>query len=196
MCNAWNHPDDCTCGFGGEGHLGRGGGGFGGGWWRFHRQPPEVDWAWRDSYAAPTTCPRCGERVYFVRHNGGCVWLDELGWPWPKHECFDDRPEPRWSADLRRLMDQRRRPVVEGTPDSERSVTGIVIEARRLKGQDPVEDELTVNFGREGVWVLRAESNGGAFFVGEIVVFLLESRTLIFSNGQVRTILGGQRRRF
>jgi len=22
MCNAWNHPPDCTCGWGGEGHLG------------------------------------------------------------------------------------------------------------------------------------------------------------------------------
>ena len=23
-----------------------------------------------------------------MRHNGGKVWIDELGWPWPKHECF------------------------------------------------------------------------------------------------------------
>tara|TARA_Y100001934_G_C11848619_1_gene538526 strand:+ start:390 stop:614 length:225 start_codon:yes stop_codon:yes gene_type:complete len=22
MCNAWNHPPGCTCGWGGEGHLG------------------------------------------------------------------------------------------------------------------------------------------------------------------------------
>jgi hypothetical protein len=23
-----------------------------------------------------------------VRHNGGSVWFDELGWPWPVHACF------------------------------------------------------------------------------------------------------------
>jgi hypothetical protein len=37
--------------------------------------------------------------VYFVRHNGGSVWFDSLGWPWEKHPCFD-KPEnkvpPRW----------------------------------------------------------------------------------------------------
>ncbi len=35
-----------------------------------------------------TKCPECGEEVYFVRHNGGTVWFDDLGQPWPKHPCF------------------------------------------------------------------------------------------------------------
>ena len=35
-------------------------------------------------------CCECDEEmVLFVEHNGGNVWLDELGWPWPKHGCFD-----------------------------------------------------------------------------------------------------------
>lgn len=41
-----------------------------------------------------TLCPNCTEQVYFVRHNGGCVWLDELGDPWPKHGCFIDDGQP------------------------------------------------------------------------------------------------------
>ena len=33
-----------------------------------------------------TDCPECGAEVYFIRHNGGSVWVDPpLGWPWPKH---------------------------------------------------------------------------------------------------------------
>lgn len=28
--------------------------------------------------------------MFFVRHNGGSVWFDELGWPWPVHPCFAD----------------------------------------------------------------------------------------------------------
>ena len=23
-------------------------------------------------------------------YRGGAVWFDEMGWPWPKHECFAD----------------------------------------------------------------------------------------------------------
>lgn len=43
-----------------------------------------------NDFCRSTTCPRCHRRTFFVRHNGGSVWLDELGWPWPKHPCFDD----------------------------------------------------------------------------------------------------------
>jgi len=34
-------------------------------------------------------CERCGQRTWFVRHNGGSFWVDELGPPWPKHPCYD-----------------------------------------------------------------------------------------------------------
>ena len=37
-----------------------------------------------------TTCPKCHARIFFLRHNGGCVWLDDLGYPWPEHGCFAD----------------------------------------------------------------------------------------------------------
>lgn len=36
-----------------------------------------------------TRCPKCRQMVFLVRHNGGSVWLDELGWPWPRHGCFN-----------------------------------------------------------------------------------------------------------
>jgi hypothetical protein len=78
MCNAWNHSPDCDCGFGGD---------TGGGGW------PTVPstWAYRhEDFTRPTTCPECGAPVFFVRHNGGSVWFDELGPPWDKHGCFAD----------------------------------------------------------------------------------------------------------
>ena len=40
----------------------------------------------------PTKCSICGASVFFVRHNGGSVWFDHLGKPWPKHSCFSDSP--------------------------------------------------------------------------------------------------------
>jgi hypothetical protein len=37
-----------------------------------------------------TNCPECRDPVYFIRHNGGSVWIDPpLGWPWYKHRCMD-----------------------------------------------------------------------------------------------------------
>ena len=34
-------------------------------------------------------CRKCSKDVFYVEHNGGRVWFDELGWPWPKHGCFE-----------------------------------------------------------------------------------------------------------
>lgn len=91
MCNAYNHPPGCTCGWGGEGHLGRS---YGGG--TVTPTHPRSSWAgitreWRErEFTRPTKCPECGKEVYFVRHNGGSVWIDPpLGPPWDRHACFD-----------------------------------------------------------------------------------------------------------
>jgi hypothetical protein len=97
MCNAHNHPPDCTCGWGGDGHLGQsadfGRAIFFTGDWYFDGR--RHCWRHAEDFCRPTRCPRCGDDVYFVRHNGGSVWFDELGWPWPKHGCFPDDPKGR-----------------------------------------------------------------------------------------------------
>src|SRR5579883_2452996 len=88
-CNAWNHSPGCTCGFGGEGHLGGGGGNWHGVMTYTPAARSSRVWEHDRDYTHPTRCPECGADVYFIRHNGGSVWVDELGWPWPKHACFD-----------------------------------------------------------------------------------------------------------
>lgn len=44
------------------------------------------------SYVNPNAhCPVCGERVFYYQSpNGGRVFFDNLGWPWPKHPCTDN----------------------------------------------------------------------------------------------------------
>jgi len=56
--------------------------------------------------------------VFFVRHNGGSVWFDQLGPPWPKHECFNDGP---YGIQLRRLLT---------SPDQ---VFGVIIETEATR---------------------------------------------------------------
>jgi hypothetical protein len=131
MCNAHNHPPGCTCGWGGEGHAGR----SYGGWaespaisYRPSRPPVVREWRERD-FTRPAKCPKCGAGVFFIRHNGGSVWVDPpLGWPWPKHPCFDEPHEPTrrfasWSPKSSGLTDPelaiiKRIQTVESTNES------------------------------------------------------------------------------
>ncbi|MGY4878984.1 OST-HTH/LOTUS domain-containing protein [Vreelandella aquamarina] len=88
-CNAWNHPLDCRCGWGGDGHKGRGTGGGR----RFHSTLPKSSKSFSCDFNPEnrlTRCPICKSEVYFIRHNGGSVWLDPpLCPPWYKHPWFD-----------------------------------------------------------------------------------------------------------
>jgi hypothetical protein len=84
----------------------------------FERQ--HATWAFKD-FTRPTRCPECGADVFFIRHNGGSVWVDELGWPWPKHGCFDDEKSTRkfatWSAKASALTDRHLGVVTVIRPD-------------------------------------------------------------------------------
>lgn len=103
MCNAWNHPVQCTCGWGGVGHQGKRtvGDNAPNPWlkyWGFTRE---------SSYTNPNaSCPVCGASVYFYQSpNGGRVFFDELGPPWPKHPCTNNPkipvPAPKFITDTK-----------------------------------------------------------------------------------------------
>lgn len=88
MCNAWNHPINCTCGWGGIGHSGK-------------SRSPYPPYLFPDvpiitgkyiSFVKPNSrCPVCGEIVFFYQApSGGRVFFDNLGPPWPKHPCTDN----------------------------------------------------------------------------------------------------------
>lgn len=79
MCNAWNHYPDCRCGFGGEAYSGGAAG------------REDSQFTSFESYVNPfAKCPVCGVSVFFFQAtNGGRVFFDDLGPPWPKHPCTD-----------------------------------------------------------------------------------------------------------
>lgn len=89
MCNAWNHPVNCSCGWGGDGHQGQ----------RTTGNLPTINpwlgylsFTGASSYTNPNaSCPVCGEPVFFYQSaSGGKVFFDELGPPWPKHPCTNN----------------------------------------------------------------------------------------------------------
>lgn len=88
MCNAWNHPAGCRCGWGGDGHLGKPGFNTFGAMASNATQPSY------HSYVDPSArCPKCNSPVFFYQSPyGGRVYFDELGPPWPKHPCTTYEP--------------------------------------------------------------------------------------------------------
>lgn len=43
-------------------------------------------------------CPVCNENVFFFQcPNGGRVFFDDVGWPWPKHPCTDRLQHDTWT---------------------------------------------------------------------------------------------------
>lgn len=50
-----------------------------------------------DSYINPNAkCPVCGASVFFFQsEDGGKVFFDNAGWPWPKHPCTDQTAPQR-----------------------------------------------------------------------------------------------------
>ena len=80
-----------------------------GGWCQGHRSsvPDRRPFQTIESYVNPDAiCPVCGEIVFYYQGpNGGRVFFDALGWPWPKHPCTDN---PK--AKTARIINPERRP--------------------------------------------------------------------------------------
>lgn len=93
MCNAFNHPPNCACGWGGVWY----GSNSEEGNWLFNKEPRARKLGrQRGTHESPSggltvpnsKCPVCGENVfYYESPYGGRVFFDDLGPPWPKHPC-------------------------------------------------------------------------------------------------------------
>lgn len=94
------YPSWCTCGWGGDGHLGRRSDGY------FNTSSPSdlrkllaPQFVTAASYTTPNArCPVCRQSVFYYQSpNGGRVFFDELGPPWPKHPCTStQQPRHAW----------------------------------------------------------------------------------------------------
>jgi len=67
-----------------------------------------------ESECRKTTCPKCKMAVYFIRHNGGSVWIEPpLGPPWDRYPCMAEpvsgtKDTPLISPDLLAQLGEHR----------------------------------------------------------------------------------------
>lgn len=132
----------------------------------------------------PTPCPECGILVFFVRHNGGSVWFDDLGWPWPKHSCFDNEPVPPWFGYLVKQL--------SSTKPGNTVMFGVIIRAEWIAEDSvsPCRIVLAVDGGESGKACLAISGlNTADYFLGKIAVIDVQSNRLVTSNYEERSIL-------
>lgn len=131
----------------------------------------------------PTKCPRCGEDVFFIRHNGGSVWVDSLGWPWPKHSCFENDAMPSW---VQYFMKQSQ------LEESVNLLFGFIIKAKWLprNRQQPCRIIVAIeSHAGKRQFLATNGTNTADYLLGRAAMVDLENRRLITSNHEVRPIL-------
>ncbi len=70
-------------------------------------------------------CPKCAHDVFYLRHSGGSVWLNSMGYPWPKHPCMGPRTQSARQKSAFRMAD-----------DLDASYTmGCVLDAKEGRGK-------------------------------------------------------------
>lgn len=121
----------------------------------------------RDSTCFSTHCPKCGEEVFFIRHNGGSVWVDPpLGPPWYKHACFDapsiQNIRTNLSAEYKLTI-----PDVEAGSDP-----GVIIGIVKSTRVDVLKRFTDISFetGKHETSNIRLQHNAG-FLIGKLCIY-------------------------
>lgn len=114
-----------------------------------------------------TKCPKCSEAVFFIRHNGGSVWIDPpLAPPWYRHGCMDMAGQSASSGPGHRtsIVDAG---LIDELGEREGIITGVV------KISEISEDRrrtlLTIEVGETEDLVILVKG-GADSFVGTIVI--------------------------
>jgi ribosomal protein S27AE len=120
-----------------------------------------------DSTCFSTHCPKCGEEVFFIQHNGGSVWIDPpLGPPWYKHSCFD---APSTTTTRTSLSAEYK---LSGLDIETEAETGQVIGIVKSTRVDILKRYTDIRFetGKREASNIRLEHNAG-FLLGKLCIY-------------------------
>jgi len=133
MCNAFNHPPNCTCGWGGVWY----GSNSDAGSWLFNKEPrPRKLGRQRGTHENPSggltvpnsKCPVCGDDVfYYESPYGGRVFFDDLGPPWPKHPCTSGESASTVFEKLRPWQKQDWKPLSSVSIEKSKNHEGVYV---------------------------------------------------------------------
>lgn len=130
-----------------------------------------------DSQCIKTNCAQCGAAVFFIRHNGGSVFIDPpLGPPWDRHPCM---PRKQAGAVATQAQD-----TFYVSPEARELlirvrglITGVVTQAEVLPGQHGAMLTIAVAQAEPLVLLMRSPST---YFLGKMVI-LRPAKRLLYS---------------
>jgi len=121
-----------------------------------------------------TDCPKCNEPVFFLRHNGGSVWIDPpLGPPWYKHPCMDSVPVPA-ATGKRTLV-----PITGTVADpmcGKNVVLGVVVEVEVSFSK--MSSVITIETDKERPLKLLMKHNAD-FLAGKLILYKPVDKTVV-----------------
>lgn len=171
MCNAWNHLSSCNCGWGGENYSSNN--------FRVSKlKSGGYLWDFGKNFCTPTSCPTCSKEVYFIRHNGGSAWFDSLGYPWPKHACFDNQLTIPNKADMN-TSEFIHRALILACNDDAKPVLGIIDKVKYIS-EKLTEIRVISETGANRMYI---PSNIGLFMreiIGSVVFLFRDIKQLFF----------------
>ena len=122
-----------------------------------------------DSSCFQTACPQCGENVYFIRHNGGSVWIDApLGPPWYKHPCLNQQGDTSPTKKTALISDYN----LSRYKEDDELIIGVVKEAEISRDEE--FSLINIETGEAENFYLLMKNKAG-FLVGRVVI--LEQKT-------------------
>lgn len=130
-----------------------------------------------DSECRNTSCPFCKQPVYFIRHNGGSVWIEPpLGPPWECHPCFESE---RRTAKADNIVSSE---LLAQVGMIDELITGVVSVCD--VGLDRSQTLIEVLVGKDTTVKLLVKG-GADSLVGQLVIVAADDR-LIYQASDVR----------
>lgn len=130
-----------------------------------------------------TSCPECGESVFFIRYNGGSVWIEPpLGPPWQKHRCMD-LPSQHAKGAGSVLVSQL---TIDGFTRRGQLIVGVLKEAETAR--DGNFTLVNVVTGASENFYLAVKNKAG-FLVGKLVIFDPNGKSLRWLEDQTYTFV-------
>jgi hypothetical protein len=133
----------------------------------------------------PARCPICGGEAFFIRHNGGSAWFEELGWPWEKHPCFVRDAEASLITEARSRFQEA---------EDSKPLVGVVVSGKEVAGREEGDNRfwLSIDRGRAGQLPVITSGQGSLnILVGSLVVINPATSVLSGGDGVERQILEG-----
>jgi predicted RNA-binding Zn-ribbon protein involved in translation (DUF1610 family) len=113
-----------------------------------------------------THCPECRGEVFFIRHNGGSVWVDPpLGPPWFKHACFDRPATPSVRASL--VMEYKLS-IESAEKDSDFGLVLGIVKSTDVDVSKRYTD-ITFETGKQETQIIRLQHNAG-YLLGRLCI--------------------------